>query len=230
MERLSDLKVPATLTGLLQARLDSLNTNARETLQQASVVGRIFWTNVVEHMRNPETQNAEKSTSVADRLSLLRAKELIFQYGDLPSPKIPEFIFKNTILHNVTYESVLLRLRPIYHLQAAEGLVEIAGERVNELAGRVGEHYEEAREFLQAATWYARAGKQAQSTYETEAAVRYYEKTLEFLTQYEGMEQISLQLEIYSRLGEVLNWQARYIDAAEKYTAMLKLATLYEDK
>jgi class 3 adenylate cyclase len=144
MERLSELKVPATLTGLLQARLDSLNTNARETLQQASVVGRIFWTNVVEHMRNPETQNSERSASVADRLSLLRAKELIFQYGDLESPKIPEFIFKNTILHNVTYESVLLRLRPVYHLQAAEGLIGIGGERVNEYAGRVGEHYEQA--------------------------------------------------------------------------------------
>ncbi len=114
-------------------------------------MGRIFWTNVVEHMRNPETQNAENSTSITDRLSLLRAKELIFQYGDLEAPKIPEFIFKNTILHNVTYESVLLRLRPVYHLQAAEGLIAIGGERVNEYAGRVGEHYEQAGELLKAA-------------------------------------------------------------------------------
>src|SRR4029450_5240858 len=48
MNRLSDLKVPTTLTGLLQARLDSLNPIIRETLQQASVVGRVFRTNIVE--------------------------------------------------------------------------------------------------------------------------------------------------------------------------------------
>jgi class 3 adenylate cyclase/predicted ATPase len=229
MQRLSELKVPATLTGLLQARIDSLNTNARETLQQASVVGRIFWTNVVEHMRNPETQNAEKSTSVADRLSLLRAKELIFQYGDLASPKIPEFIFKNTILHNVTYESVLLRLRPVYHLQAAEGLIGISGERVNEYAGRVGEHYEQAGNSLKAADWYARAGRQAQDTYEPDAAVRYYQKALDFLTASADSNQTPQQLEIYSRLGEVLNWQARYMDAINAYNAMLKIAKEYQE-
>ncbi|HKG54434.1 MAG TPA: adenylate/guanylate cyclase domain-containing protein, partial [Anaerolineales bacterium] len=229
MERLSDLKVPATLTGLLQARLDSLNTNARETLQQASVVGRIFWTNVVEHMRNPETQNAEKSTSVADRLSLLRAKELIFQYGDLPSPKIPEFIFKNTILHNVTYESVLLRLRPVYHLQVAEGLIGIGGERVNEYAGRVGEHYEQAGQLLKAADWYARAGRQAQDTYEPDTAIHYYQKALDFLTASADSSQITQQLEIYARLGEVLNWQARYMDAINAYDAMLAIARDHQD-
>jgi tetratricopeptide (TPR) repeat protein len=129
----------------------------------------------------------------------------------------------------VTYESVLLRLRPIYHRQAAEGLIEIGGERVNEYAGRVGEHYEQAGEFMKAADWYARAGKQAQATYEPDAAVRYYEKALGFLTNYAD-HQVPLQLEIYSRLGNVLNWQARYSDAADKYEAMLNTAIHYGDQ
>ncbi|HLO17007.1 MAG TPA: adenylate/guanylate cyclase domain-containing protein [Anaerolineales bacterium] len=230
MERLSDLRVPDTLTGLLQARLDSLNTNTRETLQQASVVGRIFWTSIVERMQNPETKSAKVSTPITERLGILRAKELIFQYGDVTPTKTPEFIFKNAILHDVTYESVLLRLRRIYHLQAAEGLIGIWGERVNEYAGRVGEHYEQAGELLQAAEWYARAGKQAQATYETNAAVRYYQKALKFLTSSATSHEIPLQMEIHSRLGEVLNWQAHYTDAAETYEAMLNLAKAYQDE
>jgi tetratricopeptide (TPR) repeat protein len=230
MERLVDLKVPDTLTGLLQARLDSLNPSVRETLQQASVVGRIFWMSVVDHMRNPESQMSQLSAPIADRLRTLRAKEFIFQYGNQASPKVSEFIFKNVILHNVTYESVLLRLRPVYHLQAAEGLIETGGERVNEYAGRVGEHYEQAGYFLKAAIWYARAGKQAQATYEVDAAVRYYNKALEFLAKHNVIDQVPLQLEIYSRLGEVLNWQARYIDAVDQYNAMLNLASLHDNR
>jgi predicted ATPase/class 3 adenylate cyclase len=229
MDRLSALRVPDTLTGLLQARLDSLNTNSRETLQQASVVGRIFWTSVVERMRNPEKQSIEASTSIMERLGMLRAKELIFQYGDLEASKAPEFIFKNVILHDVTYESVLLRLRRVYHLQAAEGLIEISGERVNEYAGRVGEHYEQAGELLKAAEWYARAGRQAQDTYEPNAAADYYQKALNFLTASSDSAHILLQLDIYARLGEVLNWQARYLDAADAYTAMLDLARAHQD-
>jgi class 3 adenylate cyclase/predicted ATPase len=229
MERLANLKVPDTLTGLLQARLDSLSLSVRETLQQASVVGRIFWMSVVDRMRNPESHIAQASLPITDRLGTLRAKELIFEYEDRALSNTSEFIFKNAILHNVTYESVLLRLRPIYHLQAAKGLIEVGGERVNEFSGRVGEHYEEAGELLKAAIWYTSAGKQAQSTYEVDAAVRYFSKALEFLTAIEDSGQVPLQLEIYSQLGEVLIWQARYTDAVDTYNMMLSLAAQHED-
>ncbi|HET9905037.1 MAG TPA: adenylate/guanylate cyclase domain-containing protein [Anaerolineales bacterium] len=224
IDRLSDLKVPATLTGLVQARLDSLNTNVRETLQQAAVVGRIFWTNVLENMSNPETQNVASSIAIFDKMNALRAKDLIYKYDESSSSEMPEYIFKNTILHDVTYESVLLKLRPIYHLQAAQGLIEISGERVSEYAGRVGEHYERAGEWLEAAEWYARAGRQAQDTYEPDAAIDFYQKALSFLNQHGSPDQIPQRLGICSRLGEVLNWKARYTDAVEIYELMLKIA------
>jgi predicted ATPase/class 3 adenylate cyclase len=224
LDRLSDLKVPATLTGLLQARLDSLKSEVRETLQQASVVGRIFWTDIVEHMHNPEFQNAEALHSIVDRLGVLHNKELIYRYEESASKQDIEFIFKNQILHDVTYESVLLRLRPVYHVQAAEGLVEIGGERANEYAGRVGEHYELAREWLKAAEWYARAGRQAQNTYASDSAISYFQKSLDFLDNYGTESHRPLKIEVLQRLGEVLNWQARYSDAMDAYDRMAKTA------
>lgn len=229
LERLFDLKVPATLTGLLQARLDGLNPNIRETLQQASVVGRIFWTDIVDHMYNPEFRHEEIPGSITERLGTLRAKELIYRYEESASREALEFIFKNAILHDVTYESVLLRLRPIYHIQAAEGLVKIGGERASEYAGRVGEHYERAGEWLKAADWYSRAGRQAQNTYTSDSAISYYQKALGFFQEHGGPQQIQQKLEIFLRLGEVLNWQARYIDAMEVYSSMLKTAEEYGD-
>ena len=42
-ERLLLTKVPTTLTGVLQARLDGLPPPERLTLQQASVIGSVFW-------------------------------------------------------------------------------------------------------------------------------------------------------------------------------------------
>lgn len=230
MERLSTLKVPATLTGLLQARLDSLKADARETIQQASVVGRIFWTDILEHMRNPEVQISAAPAPITDRLGTLRSKELIYHYEESASKQALEFIFKNQILHDVTYESVLLRLRPIYHVQAAEGLVEVGGERANEHAGRVGEHYERAGEWLKAAEWYARAGRQAQNTYASDLAINNYRKALDFLEKYGSTEEHKrLKLEVFMHLGDVLNWQARYTDAAEVYSSMLAAAEQNRD-
>jgi len=224
MDRLSDLKVPTTLTGLLQARLDSLNPIIRETLQQASVVGRVFRTNIVENMHNPEPQSAEAPIPILDRLETLRAKELIFREEESTDAEALEFIFKNSILHDMTYESVLLRLRPIYHVQAAERLIQLSGERASEYAGRVGEHYERAGEWLKAADWYSGAGRKAQSTYASDSAISYYQKALEFYNEYGGTEHLQKKLEVRLRLGEVMNWEAKYSDAIEIYNSMLKMA------
>jgi len=221
LDRLSELKVPATLTGLLQARLDVLEPDALETLQQASVVGRIFWTDIVEHMHNPENPFSEDRALITEQLDTLRARELIYQYKETKLRQAVEFIFKNQILHDVTYESVLLRFRPIYHFQAAEGLVEIGGERANEYAGRVAEHFELASAWTKAAEWYARAGQQAQNTYTTDLAINFYQKALDFIRTHDSPDQNQLRLDVYKRLGDVLNWQARYTEAIENFKSML---------
>ena len=223
MKRLATLRVPATLTGLLQARLDGLSAHDREILQQAAIIGRVFWTNVVEYMHHSETQTND-GVGVTDSLGSLRKKELIFNNEESAFGEIPEYIFKHAILHDVAYESVLLRLRKVYHMQAAEGLIWLSGERVNEYAGRIGEHYEKAGDFLKAAEWYGRAGRRAHDAYAPVAAIGYYRKALEFLAGHTESQFLADKLEICRELGEVLNWQARYSEAIEVFTQMKQLA------
>jgi tetratricopeptide (TPR) repeat protein len=224
VDRLPDLKVPATLTGVLQARLDNLPVTDREVLQQASVVGRVFWNKVVEHMHNPESHASNAPLGVAERLEKLEKKELIFHRDASAFAETPEYIFKHAILHDVTYESVLLRLRKVYHTQVAENLIELGRERVNEYAGRIGEHFELAEEGPKAAEWYTHAGIQAQETYAPEAATSYYQKALGFLKNQNGVEQLKRKLEVCRRLGEVQNWQALYTDAASTYQFLLNIS------
>lgn len=223
-ERLSDLKVPATLTGVLQARLDNLPPGDREVLQQASVVGRVFWNKILEHMHNPDVQKSNSPEAIASKLNTLEKKEVIFHRDVSAFAETPEYIFKHAILHDVTYESVLLKLRRVYHVQVAERLIELGGERVNEYAGRVGEHFELAEERLRAAEWYMRAGIQAQETYASEAAIGYYQQALNFTRDHSGAERVKQKLEICRRLGEVLNWQARYSEAIETYQLLLDIS------
>lgn len=223
MERLAGLKVPATLTGVLQARLDSLSANDREILQQAAVIGRVFWTDVVEHMHHSATETADAAT-VKKSLGSLRKKELVFDHEESAFATTKEYIFKHAILHDVAYESVLLRLRRVYHVQAAEGLIWLSGERANEFAGRIGEHYEKAGELANAAEWYARAGRRAQDAYAPITAISYYRKALSFLSENSESQPMQQLLEICQQLGEVLNWQARYSDAIEIYKRMKQLA------
>ena len=176
-ERLAEVRVPPTLTGVLQARLDGLPPVERETLQRASVVGRVFWdSTVVRIYESADGRTDGRETAAA--LRALQGKELVFERQASAFVEAREHIFKHAILRDVTYESVLRRLRRVYHAQAAAWLIEHSGERVGEYAGLIGEHYERAGERAQAAEWYGRAGRQAQDTYALETAADYYQKAL----------------------------------------------------
>ncbi|HRC77906.1 MAG TPA: adenylate/guanylate cyclase domain-containing protein, partial [Kouleothrix sp.] len=48
--RLAETRVPPTLTGVLQARIDALPPEERATLQRASVIGRVFWDAAAERL------------------------------------------------------------------------------------------------------------------------------------------------------------------------------------
>ncbi len=70
-ERLLVTKVPPTLTGVLQARLNGLPAAEKRALQQASVVGAVFWDQALAAV---EAQAAEQLPALVQReLTLLRA-------------------------------------------------------------------------------------------------------------------------------------------------------------
>jgi class 3 adenylate cyclase/tetratricopeptide (TPR) repeat protein len=292
MERLAQVRVPPTLTGVVQARLDSLPQFERETLQRASVVGRIFWDGAVDYIgesagqpagggdeerrqqrlallrhildtrfdegelrtlcfdlgveyedlpamgqankarelvayferrdRIPElistgrqmrgdvpwddvagtTEDTSPGADIATDLQALRERELIYGREMSAFVGTREYIFKHAILRDVTYESVLKRLRRVYHGQVAAWLTEQSGERVGEYAGLIGEHFERAEERAQASEWYGRAGRQAQETYALEAALEYYQKALAVEERWEWYKGQAEVLHILGRRDE----------------------------
>jgi predicted ATPase/class 3 adenylate cyclase len=238
LERLAEVRVPPTLTGVLQARLDALPPLERETLQRAAVVGRVFWDGAVGRL-NGDAGAREGKTARA--LAVLQSKELIFKRETSAFVREGEYVFKHAILHEVTYESVLKRRRRAYHAQVAAWLVAQSGERVTEHAGLIGEHYERAGERSSAAEWYARAGRQAQATYAPEAAIGHYQKALALLptlasspstssgcfrkaepaeTLEAGDPHAMQRVKLYRGLGLMLRWQTRFEEAAQAYVAM----------
>ena len=56
------MHVPASLTAMLQARLDRLLPEERSTLQRASVVGRLFWDRAVAYIQQNSEGGSEDVT------------------------------------------------------------------------------------------------------------------------------------------------------------------------
>jgi len=208
LPQLKGLRVPPTLTGVLQARLDSLPLPAKDVLQRASVVGRVFWDGAVEALSSAQASPARPQ--LAPILDVVSQRELVFQRDQSSFAGAQEYVFKHLILHDVTYETVLLKLRRTYHKQVAQWLEAHAGTRTGEYAGLIAEHYERAGEGALAARWLQRVAEDAWLTGGLREAAHACERALALLPEAETAARAALLVrlcECRGRLGDLAGAQ-----------------------
>lgn len=220
-------RVPPTLTGILQARLDSLSTDEKGVLQRASVVGRRFWDDAVAHIGATAGQPAPRNVrvQVQEPLEILQSKELVFQQRNSAFADTDEYMFKHALLRDVTYETVLLRLRRAYHAQAAAWLETNAGDRLGEYLDLIAEHYVVAGEKEKAATYLQRAGEEKYKVSAFHEAWTAFERALK-LREPNSEKYVTLLV----RIGYVLYQLSEYLPAQQRLHEALDLARASGDR
>lgn len=197
---LADMDVPSTLTALLQARLDQLTPDEKTLLQQASVVGRVFWDDVIQFLSASNQQQMDISTL----LEILRQKDMIYHRETSAVGFTQEYSFKNVVLREVTYDTILKKVRRSYHAQVAQWLMQENLERVGEFTAMIAEHLESAGDARRAATYYRQAGELAARQYANQSALKYLGHAIELAADTDLEERyaiFSARVQVYSLLG-----------------------------
>lgn len=173
-DRIGVVHVPSTLKGVLQARLDALSLPERAVLQRASVVGRVFWDDAVEHL------DVAAAPATPAALQSLHRRELVFQREVSAFDSAHEFLFKHALLRDVAYDGVLRSRRAIYHGLTARWLADVTerSQRGDEYAALIAEHYDRAGDPA-AGSWYLRAARQASSVHALDEATRLLARALD---------------------------------------------------
>jgi predicted ATPase len=200
VERLDPDRVPATLTGVLQTRLDSLAPAERDALQRSSVVGRVFWDGTVAALGHQGIEVAARS------LELARTRELVFRRVRSSFDDSVEYTFKHALLRDVTYETVLLRDRQRLHGLVARWIGDHAGERLIEYASLIAAHHRMAGEFAEAAELLRRAAVASVDSGNAAAARRTLDEAFELWREAGQAPPVNAQLtmtEACLRLGDV---------------------------
>jgi len=153
------LKVPPTLTGVLQARLDGLPASERRALQLASVIGLRFAPATLAHI----------DPRAAEHLPELRRRELVAR--EAASDGAGEYVFRHQLLHQVTYDTLLKRDRREAHARTADWLAAQTGANAQALLATAAEHYAKAGDAANAAEFYARAAAHHAGTFANEQAL-----------------------------------------------------------
>jgi len=220
VERLAQARVPPTLTGVIQARFDSLEPEEKVLLQRASVIGRTFWDRAVEQMGKRNDQGQDDVLPSGDNLSLsnvldrLRRREMVFRRDRSTFENADEYLFKHALMRDVIYESLLKRIRRTLHAAAAGWLVAVTerSHRSEEYAAIIAGHYEAAEAFEQAALWNQRAGEGAAARFANAEAVNFLTRALKFNPEDDVAQRYSIltaREKVYELQG---NWQGQAQD------------------
>jgi predicted ATPase/class 3 adenylate cyclase len=137
----SELDLPDSLQGLISARLDALTRAEKELLQDAAVVGKVFW-------RGALTNGSRDATAVDDLLRALERREFVRRERRASVEGELQFAFRHVLVRDVAYAQIPRVRRAERHQQVAEWIERhVRGEDAAEL---LAHHYSSALEYSRA--------------------------------------------------------------------------------
>ena len=129
---LDDIAVPETLTALIAARLDGLDSADRSLIADAAVLGQSFSLDALAALSSVAPAGLES------RLGGLVRRELLHLEMDPRSPELGQYVFVQALIREVAYNTLSRKDRKARHLAAARHLESLA---TDEAAGALASHY-----------------------------------------------------------------------------------------
>jgi class 3 adenylate cyclase/tetratricopeptide (TPR) repeat protein len=163
-ERIHDVEIPGTVQEVVMARVDRLDLRRRQILQLASVVGRSFHLDVLAAVfaNDPELER--------------HLEELVDAQFLVPWDRLQgvEFAFKHPLLHEVTYDSLLLARRQEMHRQVGEAIEQVLGETTPGYHAMLAYHFSLGRDLERAEHSLFRAGDEAARSSASNEALHFF--------------------------------------------------------
>jgi class 3 adenylate cyclase/tetratricopeptide (TPR) repeat protein len=141
----ADTAFPESIHAIIAARLDTLSPDRKAFLQDASVVGRVFWSGAVAFMAGIDERE------VREHFHDLARKELVRPARASSIKDQAEYTFWHALIRDVAYAQIPRSARARKHRQMAEWMVTSSGDRVADHAELLAHHYRQALDLTRAA-------------------------------------------------------------------------------
>ncbi len=137
---LGEVALPDSVQALIAARLDTLSADRKSLLQDASVMGKLFWAGALAEMGGRDAREVELALHELARKELVRPARTSTMAGEA------EYGFWHLLVRDVCYAQIPRAGRAARHCAAASWLEDKAGERAEDLADVLAYHYLSALE------------------------------------------------------------------------------------
>ena len=139
------IPIPETVQAVIAARLDTLPAEGKALLQDAAVVGTVFWVGAVAFVSGLDERSVEDGLRTVAQKELLRPVRISSVKGEA------EYSFRHLLIRDVAYQQIPRAARVRKHRAAAAWIERLAGDRVTDHADILAHHYGQALQLAKAA-------------------------------------------------------------------------------
>ena len=139
------LALPASLRGIIAARLDSLTPEDKRLLQAGAVIGRVVWPGALSAI------TGRPRRWITGRLRDLEEREFLQGAADSSVEGEPEYRFRHVLIRDVAYNEIPRLRRGEIHRKTAEWLESLSPDRASDRAEMLAHHFQCAYNLTRAA-------------------------------------------------------------------------------
>jgi class 3 adenylate cyclase len=135
--------LPDTVQGIIAARLDVLDPAEKDLLQNAAVLGKVFWVAALEALTGEEPSRLERRLHELERREMLRRDRQSVVAGER------QFAFRHLLVRDVAYGQVPRARRAEKHAAAARWIEALSPDRSEDRADMLAHHWSAALRYTE---------------------------------------------------------------------------------
>ena len=144
LEEREQVPLPESVQGMIAARLDSLPLEDKDLVQNAAVLGKVFWNGALGALAGREAFLLEEQLHGLERKEFVRRERRSAVAGET------QYAFLHLLLRDVAYAQIPRAERADKHARAAAWIESLSADRSEDRAEMLAHHYLEALALVRA--------------------------------------------------------------------------------
>lgn len=203
------ISVPESVQSVILSRVDRLESNLKQVLYHAAVMGRLFRPQVIAWTLPPEIELEQ---------ALLALEEIALIYQERVVPEV-EYSFKHALVQETIYQTLSRQRRSRLHQLVAEAIEQYYADHLKAYYEQLAYHYYHSQATEKAIKYLLKAGEKSGAAYFNEEAIHYLQKALQRVDEWPAgnsdreAQRVEWQLAILTSLGEIYHGMGRHAEA-----------------
>ena len=188
-----NIETPESIQGILAARLDALHSDLKHLIQLAAVIGQEFSYDLLE----PLTESPKNLSNLLEEA----VKQGILEQNF--SNDRPQYQFKQPLMQEVAYHSLLRRNRRRFHQVVGKTIETLYPKNLKANFGLLAHHFYEAKNWPKAFGYTLEAMEQASYSYACQEALTSIDRALDIISKGQWERSDVKSLDLFFRKGKI---------------------------